>query len=76
MHGNVWEWCQDLYDEKYYAKSPVDDPTGPATAARRVGRGGSWFYAAGFCRSARCAWTEIPGRDGDIGFRVSLAPAD
>ena len=29
LHGNAWQWCSDWYGEEYYAKSAVDDPTGP-----------------------------------------------
>ena len=44
LHGNVWEWCQDCYDVKYYQKSPAQDPMGPLGLknSARVCRGGSW----------------------------------
>jgi formylglycine-generating enzyme required for sulfatase activity len=42
MLGNVFEWVNDWYDEKYYQRSPSQDPAGPASGTLRVMRGGSW----------------------------------
>ena len=57
MHGNVLEWCQDWWKDGYYNESPVDDPTGPATGAIRMDRGGSWSTRRGTAgrRTARTA---------------------
>jgi formylglycine-generating enzyme required for sulfatase activity len=79
MHGNVAEWCQDVYDPGYYRASPEKNPCGPAEGNEYVLRGGSWKSDADALRSAH-RLGENPGfsdaclaRDA-IGFRCVRKP--
>jgi formylglycine-generating enzyme required for sulfatase activity len=73
MSGNVWQWTGDWYDKRYYRESPRNDPSGPATGAKRVFRGGSWFYDQ---RGVRATFRDFSTTDFSssyLGFRLVSA---
>lgn len=69
MSGNVREWCNDWFDERYYSKSPKDNPMGPDSSQYRVLRGGSWLdfkYSIGVTQRLN----NPPESKEGFGFRV------
>jgi formylglycine-generating enzyme required for sulfatase activity len=72
MHGNVWQWCSDIYAAY---TGDATDPTGPdsnADHSSRVLRGGSWDDGPRNCRAAYRGGGAPGSRGGYIGFRVCL----
>ena len=51
MHGNVWEWCSDWWQDSA-SRGPQTDPQGPTLGSYRASRGGDWHNNAQYCRSA------------------------
>jgi len=68
MHGNVEELCWDLYAD--YPSGQQTDPTGPATGAERVKRGGCWNGYEHSIRSAYRGSFNPKTSSYDVGFRV------
>ena len=71
MHGNVWEWCGDWFEN--FNTVAVTNPKGPTSGSNRVLRGGSYYRSATDCRSAhRGAGAPNYRRDGGIRLAASL----
>jgi formylglycine-generating enzyme required for sulfatase activity len=74
MHGNVWEWCEDVYHNDYNG-APTDGSAwlSGGDPSRRALRGGSWIDEEGVCRSASRHGV-VPGDHSyNIGFRVVVS---
>jgi formylglycine-generating enzyme required for sulfatase activity len=60
MHGNVWQWCEDLSDPK---------------GLDRVVRGGSWFNDGSYCQAANGSRYAPSNRYSDLGLRLARTPS-
>ena len=72
MHGNVWEWVQDVWHENYQG-APSDGSAwlSGGDQARRVVRSGAWGDSPGGLRSA-FRYHYAPGnRNINIGMRIA-----
>lgn len=71
MHGNVWEWVEDCYQDSY-SKAPANGvAAATSNCADRVYRGGSWGNYPRFLRSAYRVRNTPTYRDDVLGFRLA-----
>jgi formylglycine-generating enzyme required for sulfatase activity len=59
MHGNVWQWCADLYEQG---------------GSDRVSRGGSWLSMGTICQAADRDGYAPKDRRFNHGFRLARSP--
>lgn len=73
MHGNVWEWCLDVWHPDYTGAPSTGvawDSGGDPNF--RVIRGGSWITGPSDCRSSRRVNNPPGNRNSDVGFRIVM----
>ena len=71
MHGNIWEWVQDCWHNRYEGAPADGSAWTSGDCSRRVVRGGAWFNNARYVRSACRGWGDRAGRYDDSGFRLA-----
>ncbi len=75
VHGNVWEWMADCYNDSYLSKPSDLKSTGAPWLAgdcsRRVLRGGGWNRRPETLRAAYRTGLDAAFRGNSIGFRIT-----
>jgi formylglycine-generating enzyme required for sulfatase activity len=75
LHGNVWEWCEDVWHENY-ENAPKDGSSwneNNSQTSFRTMRGGSWYAYPGNCRSAVRAGLSAGNCRYSFGFRLAVS---
>jgi formylglycine-generating enzyme required for sulfatase activity len=73
MLGNVWEWCEDVYDARAYLKHEANNPVITKGGTFRVVRGGSWISSPSHVRAAYRFRDYPDSRGNGVGFRLCVS---
>jgi len=73
MLGNVWEWCEDVYNSEAYTKLPKDNPLYGGSGEYRVMRGGGWSNGPLGIRSSHRVGLSPDFGHHSLGFRLVKA---
>ena len=71
MHGNVWEWGQDCYNDSYAGAPSNGRSWTSGDCSRRVVRGGAWFNEPKDLYSANRGRYMRSYRNDGLGFRLA-----
>ena len=71
MHGNVWEWVRDCWQESYYRAPSDGSPSERGDCTKRVLRGGAWDTKPMSLRAADRVWVTADSRYKARGFRIA-----
>ena len=70
MHGNVWEWVQDCWNDSYRGAPDDGSAWESENCSLRVLRGGSWIFSPRLLRSANRYRHSTDFRNDYVGFRI------
>ncbi len=81
FHGNVVEWCEDIYHRSYEdaltnGAACTEGGVEPQGSLFRVRRGGSWFLPPGHSRSADRFGYHPSRQEEGLGFRPAFRPSE
>jgi len=71
MNGNMWEWCEDVYNRNAYDKLLGKNPVSTAGSSDRVIRGGSWLNSPGHACCVYRSFDKPASRNSSIGLRLA-----
>ena len=79
MHGNVWEWCSDVFNSSFYTEAkavdPENRPRSTSTYSSRSARGGYFRDSVSYIGSAKRRGYSASSRSYRYGFRVVILTA-
>lgn len=70
MAGNIWEWCEDDFDENFYKSTNTQNPVSKNSSGVKVLRGGSFDFTNIGARTTFRFQADASTKENNIGIRL------